>query len=92
MLALGRTPFFTYLIHRPLLHALGLVIGVAIGYSAIIFTDFIGQSDRLVASGWGISIGWTYLVWMSIILALWPVSAWFARLRQRRRDWRLSYS
>lgn len=61
------------------------------GYPAIVFTDFIGHSDRLVASGWGISIGWTYLVWMSIILALWPVSAWFARLRERRRNWWLSY-
>ena len=91
ILALGRTPLFTYLIHLPLVHLAAMALGVAMGYPAIVFTDFIGNSDRLVDSGWGIGIGWTYILWLSIILALWPVSAWFANLRQRRRDWWLSY-
>jgi uncharacterized membrane protein len=91
MLAFGRTPLLTYLAHIPLVHLLAIALGAAMGVPAATFFHFIGGAPRLAQAGWGLSIGWTYVVWLSVVLALWPLAAWFARLRQRRRDWWLSY-
>jgi hypothetical protein len=32
-----------------------------------------------------------YAVWIAAIVMLYPVCRWFAHLKQRRRDWWLSY-
>jgi hypothetical protein len=30
-------------------------------------------------------------VWVALLVMLYPLCLWFARLKQRRRDWWLSY-
>jgi hypothetical protein len=32
-----------------------------------------------------------YLFWIVAVLMLYPLARWFAALKQRRRDWWLSY-
>jgi hypothetical protein len=32
-----------------------------------------------------------YVVWMVIVASLYPACVWYARLKQRRGDWWLSY-
>jgi hypothetical protein len=32
-----------------------------------------------------------YAVWIAIVIALYPLCAWFARVKERRREWWLSY-
>jgi len=41
--------------------------------------------------GWGYSLPITYAIWIAIVLALYPLCVWFAGVKQRRRDWWLSY-
>jgi uncharacterized membrane protein len=91
MLTFGRTPLLTYLAHIPLVHVLAIMLGVAMGVPAATFFHFIGGASRLAKAGWGLSIGWTFVVWLTVVLALWPLAAWFARVRERRCDWWLSY-
>lgn len=87
----GRTPLFTYLLHLYVAHGLALLVGVAMGFSPSIFFDFLVHSQRAVDAGWGFGLPLVYVAWVVVGLALWPLSAWYAGVKQRRRDWWLSY-
>jgi hypothetical protein len=41
--------------------------------------------------GWGFSLSGVYLWWILVVVLMYPASVWFARLKQRRDDWWLSY-
>jgi hypothetical protein len=32
-----------------------------------------------------------YAVWIGVVIAMYPLCLWFSRLKERRRDWWLSY-
>jgi predicted MFS family arabinose efflux permease len=42
-------------------------------------------------TGWGYSLPIVYVVCIAVVLVLYPVCAWFSHLKDRRRDWWLSY-
>ena len=44
-----------------------------------------------VPAGYGYSLGVVYLVWIAVVLALYPACAWFARLKARNKSPWLSY-
>lgn len=91
LLAYGRTPLFTYLLHIYLVHALALIAGVASGVPATAFIGFLGGAQRLADAGWGVSLGAVYAVWLLVLALLYPLSRWFAGVKRRRRDRWLSY-
>jgi uncharacterized membrane protein len=88
----GRVPMFFYLIHIPLLHAMAVVEE----------TLRVGRADWLIGDQWnagpiplpagaGVGLLGVYGAWAAAVLALYPVCAWFAELKRRRRDWWLGY-
>ena len=87
----GRVPLFVYLIHLYIAHGLALAIGATMGIAPHLFAATFADPSRLLAAGWGFSLGWVYVVWIGIVLALWPLAIWFAAFKARRRDWWLSY-
>lgn len=91
LLAFGRTPLFTYLLHVYIVHGSALLIGVALGFPARIFCDFILDPSRLVQANWGFGLGIVYIVWIGTLWTLYPLSRWFAGVKRRRRDPWLSY-
>jgi hypothetical protein len=42
-------------------------------------------------TGWGYSLPIVYVVCIAVVLVLYPACAWFSHLKDRRRDWWLSY-
>jgi len=42
-------------------------------------------------AGYGLSLFGVYVVWLVILIVLYPLCRWFAALKRRRRDWWLSY-
>ena len=91
LLAMGRTPFFTYLLHIYLVHGAAMFTGALVGVPPSAFVNFLGDPSRLVASGWGIGLGWVYLMWILIVAALYPASRWFADVKRRGGRWWLAY-
>ena len=67
-LTFGAVPFFFYILHIYLAHAVSAVISLATGYPiwgvATTFTD--PQS----ISGFGVSLAWTYVIWIAVVVAL----------------------
>ncbi len=91
LLVFGRTPLFTYLLHLYVARGLAVLLALSEGLSPTIFTDAFGPGDRLAASGWGVSLPAVYVVWLTVLLILWPCSTWYAKVKARRRDWWLTY-
>ena len=88
----GRVPFFYYVLHIPLIHALALVVS-AIRLGAVspwLFTNH-PMANPPAPEGYPWSLGLLYLVWAIAIVLLYFPSRWYAELKARRRDWWLKY-
>jgi hypothetical protein len=61
------------------------------GLPASLFAGFIESSAPLKDAGWGFGLAWVLAIWAATLLALRPLSIWFAGLKARRTQWWLSY-
>ena len=90
ILTFGRVPLFVYLIHLYIAHGAAVVSRMAMGVAPRM--TFGARPDAaLVAAKTGVGLPGVYLAWVCVILALWPLAVWYARLKARRRDWWLGY-
>ena len=81
----GRVPFFFYVLHFPLIHALYRVRAhVSLGGPWDVFF-------RPPPAAYEPSLARAYLVWAFVVFVLYWPCRWFADLKRRRRDWWLSY-
>ncbi len=90
LLAFGRTPLFTYVLHVYVAHSVALLLGVLGGKPAGYYFDFLSQFGGLI-EGHGFRLPVVYLTWLVVLLMLYPLSSWFSRVKRERRDWWLSY-
>jgi uncharacterized membrane protein len=92
LLAFGRTPLFTFVLHIYVAHGAALLLGVLAGLPASLFANFILDPSRLVRAQWGFSLVGVYVAWLAVLAVLYPLASWFAEVKRRRRDWWLSYA
>jgi len=88
----GRVPFFFYMLHIPLIHALALgVSALRTGtVSPWLFANH-PMGNPPPPDGYTWSLPLLYLVWAVAIAILYVACRWFAALKTRRNDWWLSY-
>lgn len=89
----GRVPMFYYLLHIPLIHAGAAFLAVRqFGHAPWMFNGLPNTFPGTeTPPGWGFSLPVVYLVWITVLVVLYPLCAWFAKVKQRRRDVWLSY-
>jgi uncharacterized membrane protein len=89
----GRVPMFYYLLHIFLIHLLTLL-------AAGMFTDFSWKVWLLEQplwfaeglKGYGFSLGVVYLVWLIVVISLYPLCKWYDRYKTSHKEKRwLSY-
>ncbi|HEV3222910.1 MAG TPA: heparan-alpha-glucosaminide N-acetyltransferase domain-containing protein [Puia sp.] len=89
----GRVPMFYYLLHIYLIHIVALMAAVLTGFQWTDMTSFntwITYTSNL--KGYGFSLGVVYLIWISIVLFLYPICKWYDGYKSSHRDkWWLSY-
>ncbi|HKE60521.1 MAG TPA: heparan-alpha-glucosaminide N-acetyltransferase domain-containing protein [Pyrinomonadaceae bacterium] len=87
----GRVPLFFYLLQWPTAHAISLLLHYAFGKP----TKWLFQTPiewfTAPPQGTGFNLLVVYLAWIAGVLLLYPLCKWFAGVKQRRRDWWLSY-
>jgi uncharacterized membrane protein len=92
-LIIGKVPMFYYLLHIPLIH----MLAVAVCYARYGQVHWMFESPTLrqfpitPPPGWGYSLPIVYLVWIVVVITLYPLCRSFAGLKQRRSDAWLSY-
>jgi len=86
----GRVPLFFYLLQWPTAHLTSivahLIAGKPIGW---MFGSQIQTAGPPPGMGFGLLV--VYVCWISGVILLYPLCKWFAGVKQRRRDWWLSY-
>ncbi|WP_440222680.1 DUF1624 domain-containing protein [Dokdonella sp. MW10] len=91
LLAFGRTPLFTYLLHIYVAHGLAVLVAWATGTPPSVLVNLLVDPSRAVAAGWGYELGVTYLATFVVLALLAPLAFWFADVKRRRRDAWLGY-
>ena len=84
----GRVPFFYYMLHIPMIHALALVVSkIRLGHvSPWLFTNHpMGNSEAPEGYMWSLPL--LYLVWGIAIVLLYFACRRFAELKAQRSDW-----
>lgn len=86
----GRVPLFFYLLQWYTAHLISIGLHFAFGKPV----SWLWQSPINFGQpqpGIGFNLGVVYLAWIAGVLLLYPLCRWFAGVKQRRRDWWLSY-
>jgi hypothetical protein len=92
VIVFGRVPFFFYVIHLYVIHALAMLLLVVQGRA---WQEYI-LSARGITSGtlssFGLGLGAVYAIWIVIVILLYPVCKWYQTYRERHPSkWWLSY-
>jgi uncharacterized membrane protein len=83
----GRAPLAFYVAHLYLIHVIAVLLGVAQGFAAEQFlTRF-----RYFPTRYGVDLAGVYLIWIAVVVIVYPLCRWVAAVKARRRDWWLSY-
>ena len=86
----GRVPFFYYVVHLFLIHAIGVVIFFATGHGSNEIVDT--QTPFLFRPlHYGFDLPVVYAIWLfTIVVLYWPCK-WFNNYRSSHNQWWLSY-
>lgn len=90
LVTFGRVPLFFYLLQWPTAHLFSLLLHMAFGKPTSWLFGLPTPGTRL-PENLGFDLWVVYLSWIAGVLLLYPLCKWFARVKQRRRDWWLSY-
>jgi hypothetical protein len=89
----GRVPMFYYLCHLILIHLGAMLAAVLTGYhwyDMVSFDTWITELPRF--KGYGFSLGTVYLIWITLILILYPLCKKYDSYKSRHKEkWWLSY-
>ena len=93
IIVFGRVPMFYYLAHILLIHVFAMIGAVILGYkwSDMILTTMINRAPAL--KGYGFNLIIVYMVWVALILMLYPLCKWFDRYKRIHQSgkWWTSY-
>lgn len=85
----GQVPLFYYVVHIVVAHALAVALAFVQGGELrriLVITD-----SGSIPPWYGVSLAGVYAAWAAVVLAVYPICRWFARLKHDRRHWWLSY-
>jgi len=89
IIRIGRVPMFFYIVHIYLIHALA---SLAVRFSGYDWNDMISKKPLTpIVNGYGFSLSIVYLIWIIVILLLYPLCKWFDDYKSRHKKWWLSY-
>ena len=89
---IGRVPMFYYILHIYLIHFLAMLAAGLTGFNPfdMVTDQFISMIPTL--KGYGFSLPVTYLIWILVVVLLYPFCRWYNRYKSsHRHHWWLSY-
>jgi uncharacterized membrane protein len=92
LIIFGRVPFFYYILHVLIIHV-GAIFGLLITQKdwKLMILDNDTMSSG-VLQGYGYPLWAVYLIWVLIVLILYPICKWYMNYKRNHKDkWWLSY-
>ncbi|HEY9046966.1 MAG TPA: heparan-alpha-glucosaminide N-acetyltransferase domain-containing protein [Ohtaekwangia sp.] len=92
-LVFGRVPLFYYILHFYLLHTLSLISYMIGSGKSLGEVDFHFGNNNFggIPYGFGYSLGIVYLVWIGLVIFLYPICRWYNRYKSTHQHAWLSY-
>lgn len=94
LIVFGRVPLFYFLLHMFLIHALTFAFAM-MRYGTVGFLwnplPSLGGPASSYPPGFGYDLPVVYGVWLLVVLLMYPLCLYFGNIKERRRDWWLSY-
>ena len=89
----GRVPMFYYVVHLYVIHFAAFFGAMALGYSwqVMVLSHRINETPAL--KGYGFNLFTVYLIWIALLVALYPLCKWFDKYKRehvKAQPW-LSY-
>jgi hypothetical protein len=94
LIVFGRVPLFYFLVHLFVIHVLAIPLAfVRYGRVAFLLNPLpsLGGAANLYPPNYGYDLWVVYALWIAVVALLYPLCLWFAGLKERRKDWWLSY-
>ena len=94
LIVFGRVPFFFYIVHLAVEHLTAIVMGLAHygpGRYLLLPSPAMGGPSQMFPPNYGFPLWVVYVTWAAVIAMMYPLCRWFARLKQERRNWWVSY-
>jgi uncharacterized membrane protein len=90
---IGKVPLFYFIGHFLVIHLLAVVVCyVRYGDASFMFeSPNLGQFPITQPPGWPSSLPIVYLIWIGVVVAMYPLCRWFAGVKQQKPDGWLSY-
>lgn len=91
-ITIGRVPLFYYVVHLYLIHVLAMGAAVLSGFSwkTMVLPVWVNFAPNL--SGYGFSLGITWLIWLGIVLLLYPLCIYWDKFKTRNKGkWWVGY-
>jgi uncharacterized membrane protein len=85
----GATPLFFYVLHLYVGGAAAMALAYARGFRPADIGAFFDAGGP--PANFGVGLAGAYVAWIAVVAALYPLCAWFAGVKRKRRDWWLSY-
>lgn len=80
----GKVPLFYFLVHWYIIHPIMFLVVFLQGY---------GSSDLVFGTNFGrpkgpsgLHLGWIYLIWLVVVVALYPLCKWYGQYKERHRE------
>ena len=96
LIVFGRTPLFYFVVHFYAIHLLVKIMALLrYGRMALPFlfqpVPSMGGARELYPPDFGYELWVVYVVWGAIVIAMYPLCRWFAKVKTAHRNWWLSY-
>jgi uncharacterized membrane protein len=90
---IGKVPMFYYLAHVLLLHLVAVAASLARFGTArpAIESPTLDRFPMTQVPGWPVSLPIVYVIWVCVVLALYPICRWYADVKRRSANPWLSY-
>jgi uncharacterized membrane protein len=92
LVVFGKVPFFFYVIHIFLIHALAML---ALVYAGRDWKEYILSAQGIMSgrlSNFGFGLGTVFAGWLAVILGLYPLCRWYQQVRSNHpTKWWLKY-
>jgi len=90
---IGRVPLFYFVIHLAAIHIVAVAICAA-RYGAVHWmfeSPDLGHFPITEPPGWPLPLPMVYVIWIGVVVSIYPVCRWYARLKARSANPWLSY-
>ena len=92
VIVFGKVPFFFYILHLYVIHAFAMLLLIYEGHDS---REYILSAEAIISgtlSSFGLRLGAVYIIWITIVILLYPLCRWYQDVRERHPSkWWLRY-